>query len=244
MNIQISGIIRQSTITADSVTLPPGQLDRTLYLEVNKVLTDAGGKWNRKAKAHLFARDPREALQKFLVTGESVNLKKEAQAFYSPPAVAQRVVELARVKDCRVLEPSAGEGALVKECFRQGAIGVHAIEYDKVSVQVLGALEVSSTYPLTVCQCDFLTLKPADKYERIVMNPPFTRNAWKKHLCHALNNWLPKNGMLSCVVPDVASQISELLEPLGFYYEIFPLPAGSFKASGTMINTAIVVVHK
>ena len=37
--------------------LPSVQLDRKTYTEVNKVLENMGGKWNRKAKAHVFAED-------------------------------------------------------------------------------------------------------------------------------------------------------------------------------------------
>ena len=34
------------------------QLDRNDYVKVNKALEALGGKWNRKAKAHLFDEDP------------------------------------------------------------------------------------------------------------------------------------------------------------------------------------------
>ena len=37
--------------------LPSVQLDRKTYTEVNKVLENMGGKWNRKTKAHVFAED-------------------------------------------------------------------------------------------------------------------------------------------------------------------------------------------
>src|SRR3972149_847602 len=38
------------------------QLDRKLYVAVNKGLEAAGGKWDRKAKAHTFGDDPRKIL--------------------------------------------------------------------------------------------------------------------------------------------------------------------------------------
>ena len=37
--------------------LPSVQLDRKTYTEVNKVLENMGGKWNRKTKAHVFAEN-------------------------------------------------------------------------------------------------------------------------------------------------------------------------------------------
>lgn len=36
-----------------------GQLDRKLYERTNKVLEAAGGKWSRKAKAHIFEQSVR-----------------------------------------------------------------------------------------------------------------------------------------------------------------------------------------
>ncbi len=40
----------------------PDQLERKLYQSVDKALQSAGGRWNRRAKAHVFSGDPREAL--------------------------------------------------------------------------------------------------------------------------------------------------------------------------------------
>ena len=43
------------------------QLDRKLYLAVNKVLDRIGGTWNKKAKAHVFDVDPTGRLECILV---------------------------------------------------------------------------------------------------------------------------------------------------------------------------------
>jgi len=55
-------VLLRCTMTATSVTLPPGQLERALYTRVDKVLKAAGGAWNRKAGAHMFTVDPRQVL--------------------------------------------------------------------------------------------------------------------------------------------------------------------------------------
>ena len=237
---QVREIISRSVITASSVTVPPGQLAPKLYQRVNKVLANAGGQWDRKAKAHLFERDPRLALSKFLETGKSVNQQQMRQSFYTPPEVAEYVVRLSKVGGERVLEPSAGEGALVKECLRQGAASVCAVEFDEFCEPALyNMLPVGHVHI-----CDFLEFRVGEgrEYFRIVMNPPFTKGAWKKHLTHALS-MLAYGGILACVVPDVTDQITAVLEPKGVDYTVFPLPKGSFKSSGTMINTAVVVVE-
>ena len=68
--------------------LPSVQLDRKTYTEVNKVLENMGGKWNRKAKAHVFAEDDdvAEMLENVLLTQEVKDLKREYQFFPTPRA--------------------------------------------------------------------------------------------------------------------------------------------------------------
>jgi hypothetical protein len=48
-------VLREPTVDEDSNTLflPPSQLERKLYSDVNKCLESIGGKWNRKAKGHV-----------------------------------------------------------------------------------------------------------------------------------------------------------------------------------------------
>jgi len=112
---QVRDVLVRSSIDATSVKLPPEHLDRALYVAVDKVLKAAGGKWDRKAGAHLFDRDPREALGLAIETGEATNLKQQFQAFYTPAPLAARMAELADVKPgMLVLEPSAGMGALAE----------------------------------------------------------------------------------------------------------------------------------
>ena len=116
-------VIRQATFTTDSVKLN-GQLDRKLYVKVNKALEAAAGQWNRKRAVHIFKQDPHELFD--LETGEvlsgNVNAAGIAHAvangngaaivpdlFPTPPDLARRMVHLADIKpEHRILEPSAG----------------------------------------------------------------------------------------------------------------------------------------
>lgn len=45
-------VLARSTITATSVKLPEGQLERKLYEQVNKALAGSGGRWDRKSGTH------------------------------------------------------------------------------------------------------------------------------------------------------------------------------------------------
>ena len=58
---EILKILAECRIENNTLFLPPEQLDRKTYETVNKCLTDIGGKWNRKAKGHVFDYDPTEA---------------------------------------------------------------------------------------------------------------------------------------------------------------------------------------
>ena len=44
---EVRDVLARSTITETSVKLPPGQLERKLYEQVNKALTGSGGRWDR-----------------------------------------------------------------------------------------------------------------------------------------------------------------------------------------------------
>ena len=117
---EITAVLERAVISGNQVTLP--QMDRALYLKVDKALQNAGGKWNTRAKAHLFNSDPHAKLGLMCDTGIAVDEKKLSQAFYTPPALAARMAELADVKDQIVLEPECGAGALVDACMAADAV--------------------------------------------------------------------------------------------------------------------------
>jgi len=74
-----------------------GQLDRDLYVRTNKALEVLGGKWNRKAKGHTFAADPRDALADMLDSGEATVVKDGW--FPTPRAVVERMLDLVPVHE-------------------------------------------------------------------------------------------------------------------------------------------------
>ena len=61
-----------------------GQLDRALYAKVNKVLEAAGGKWDRKAKAHVFGAPAADRLDQIILSG-SVEVPKDEFNFFPRP---------------------------------------------------------------------------------------------------------------------------------------------------------------
>ena len=77
-------VLREAECDSDRVRITSGQLDRTLYKEVNEVLVRLGGKWKGgHTKAHLFPYDPRPLLAGVLATGDMP--PKNPWAFFPTP---------------------------------------------------------------------------------------------------------------------------------------------------------------
>lgn len=148
-----------------------GQLDRKLYARVNAALEAIGGQWKSgKVKAHVFAGDARAAVEAALDAG-SVKTAREAQRedgwFPTPGTLARRLVALARVtQGDRVLEPSAGEGAIVVPAIHAGA-SVVAVEVDPGRAATLRRIA-----SLAVHETDFLRTTPTalGAFDAVVMN--------------------------------------------------------------------------
>ena len=121
-------VLRRARIEGDRLYLPE-KMSRKLYTETNAVLATLGGVWNRGQGAHVFKGSPAEALAKVLDAG-AITHAKDLAFFRTPKALAAEVVRDAKVqKGQRVLEPSAGDGALVEALLAVGA-KVTAVEID------------------------------------------------------------------------------------------------------------------
>ncbi len=223
------------------------QLDRNLYTRTNKVLEAVGGKWNRKAKAHIFETDASDRIEQIILTGDVLVPKDDFEFFPTPPAIARGVVDLAEItNEMQILEPSAGRGALVLEVKeRTPDAMVSMFELMPDNNKFLRDLK------LHACgigePTDFLDVKPFDVFDRVVMNPPFGRQADIKHVTHALK-FLKLGGLLVSVMSSsvtfrsnkLTTDFRQLIEDRGGHME--ELPEGAFKSSGTMVNTVIVVI--
>lgn len=234
---EVADVLRRSTITGNVLVLPE-QLDRPTYEAVNKVLVNSGGRWKR-GKGHVFESDPRPRLGLALESGVAVDEKKKFQAFYTPQGLAARVVSLANVNGCVVLEPSAGEGALALECQRAGAEAIVCVEINGVATRKL------AERGLLYAHADFLVLKPSDlgEFDRVVMNPPFSKNQDVRHVAHALK-FLKSGGVLVAIMsPNTQRKAFDELLSAG-RSEVFEVPEGAFAESGTSIRTIILKITK
>lgn len=249
----IQTILARCTIKPDrgafALTLP-AQLDRPDYVAVNKVLTNFGGKWSRRDGAHMFASDPRQALGLAVEAGAYTDKRQELQYFPTPPALAARMIALADVSSGdRVLEPSAGQGAIALG-FRDG-VRVDMVEIDPDNMRQLQQTLVNregSRCDYSAWCTDFLTwAKEHDRrrYDAIVMNPPFRNNQDLAHIRAAWDLLKPGGRFVALTSPhwtfatDRASvEFNEWIADECLESE--EIASGTFKASGTEIRTMLL----
>lgn len=179
---------------------------------------------------------------------------KNFGAFFTSEEVAEKVIELALIgPEHRVLEPSAGAGALARPARDRGA------RVTCVEVQPGLAHELRVLHGFTdITQADFLTLDPdqCEQFDRIVMNPPFDRGRDCDHVRHAYE-FLKPGGILVAIMAARAEhgedkrhkalhRLVELAKPVSSWRreKWHDLPAGSFAHAGTNVNTVMLAIRK
>lgn len=251
-----------------SLTMPITK-DRKLCEKTAKVLTALGGKWSRKHTATIFTEDEdaETAVREACETGVYVNSKQLFQFFETPKAVADLMLEdmrLASLVTYSVLEPSAGHGALIRAmaaaCVIDGPdVVLTAVELDpKKEARLREMVGGDSHVARRLVIGDFLSMTPDDAnslglFDRIIMNPPFTRGQDMAHVRHAFQFLKPGGSMVAILSPafeyrsDNASKLFRdwlHLRQSADYAAWGPLPDGSFKSSGTNVRTVMMVLRK
>lgn len=225
-----------------------GQLERKLYVNTNKALEAMGGTWNKKAKGHLFASDPRSQVAGLLDTG---SLTVERDGFFeTPEAVVSLMLDLVPLPKLPdfVLEPSAGEGAILRVLLQQPFLYRHVFDFCEKNQErhngILSLLPQAHSVGL-----DFMGYNPSlTKYGRIYMNPPFEDGQDMEHVMHAYS-MLDEDGILVSVMSEgVFFRTDKKAVAFRAWLddnntEVVKLPDGSFKQSGTGVSTRLVVIR-
>lgn len=233
------------------------QLDRAMYVKVNKVLELLGGKWNRKANGHVFPpQSPgtiEELISGVIMTGEVTDKKRVFDFFETPAEVADLLVERACFDGTamRVLEPSAGHGAIIDAIRREPKAAKCLIQCCEIEESNISMLIRKGHMPIAT---DFLewTWPTQDKgrlYDRILMNPPFSKYREVHHVMHAYKFLKPGGKLITIMSAGVEfrkeiaySGMANLIHKTKG--EVDRLPEGSFEESGTNVNTVMVTLRK
>ncbi len=245
---EVAQVLARSDVRADRLTLPPGQLERALYTATNKVIEALGGKWNRGQQAHLFTQDPRPKIAEALGNGSYTDSKKEFQFFETPIQLAERMVDILDPQENhRVLEPSAGAGAILR-------ILCHATDskvyYCELNEELLPQLEpIGGAFLKT----DFLAYHGKLRFDRICMNPPFSGGQDIAHILHAYTLLAVGGTMVAISSPSWEfNTASKFVRFRGWFEELEAqglatretLPEGTFKESGTNVRALLLTIGK
>jgi|GEM_PF-2312232 len=237
--IQIS--ISKMVVNSNRLELPQERLEN--YNDVKKVLLKAGGKYKKNG----FEFDENAGpVQARLVAGEKINDKKTYQFFPTPEALANDIVEQANIQPTdRVLEPSAGHGALLDAIGQYDSAEVVAVELFEKNVNELKAKGYDPTH------ADFLTLSEEGigTFDKIIANPPFNKGQSIEHIQH-MYSFLNEGGTLISVA-DAGLKYNSQHKHLSFraWLEevggtMTRLPENSFKESGTCVQTVLITIKK
>ncbi len=167
--------------------------------------------------------------------------------FETPPSLAAEIVAHAIIEPgMTVLEPSAGRGALAREAAKAGGV-VTCVEIQRGHADDLLAERLGDV----MCE-DFLGIDPRvvrSRFDRIVMNPPFDQGRDIDHVMHALDLLKP-DGVLVAIM-SAGAEFREDAKSLAFRKRVESLggrfrdlPPGSFKESGTMVNTVCLAIGR
>lgn len=244
---EVMSLLSASRTEGNKLFITGGQLDKSLYQRLDKTLKAAGGKWNTKAKAHLFAGDASDAIENILMTGE-VTIPQDFGFFPTPAGLAKQAADLALIGDgMMVLEPSAGRGALAIAAHA-AATGVIVDMHELLPDNHKALVDLNLSLSGVAEPGDFLQVEPKPIYDRVLMNPPFDKKRSDiHHVIHALK-FLKPGGRLVAIMPSgvtfrddaLTQEFRSIVAQRGGHIE--QLPAGSFKGSGTMVQTVLVLI--
>lgn len=241
------GILKRCTFKDNVLYLPQMQLNKKSYATVKLWVEEAGGKWTGgKVQGFTFDFDATRVAS-ILLKGERCNLAQEFQFFETPAEIADWLVSLVGELDAgmRILEPSAGRGAIVKAIHRVcPEVTVDCYELMPENREFLQTIQ-----NVRVMGENFEEERAAYQYDIIVANPPFSKNQDIRHL-RRMYAWLKPYGVVAAITSThwtmgqekACTDFKEWLKKVDAHtYEI---GEGQFASSGTKVNTMAIVITK
>jgi hypothetical protein len=153
------------------------------------------GRWGEKIKRKVWSFDYNfEEIRIQLAAHGRIPNVRSHQFYPTPKELAEIAVELAMIDSDDTmswLEPSAGQGGLAEFMPKEQTT---CIEISKLHCEILEAKGFK------VIHADFMKISVDKKYDRIVMNPPFSEGRWQAHVEHAAN-MITDKGLLVAIVP-------------------------------------------
>lgn len=232
------------------------ELERKEYQNLDNVLKRLRGKWNKKAKAHIFPFDPTGLIAE--VIKSKLMPDKNPTAFFPTPTDAIEVMfqlvdslpfeYASEERILRVLEPSAGIGGIAD--YLSSKSDYMHLDLVEILPENQAILRSKGYNPHCMDFMDFpIPENEDDKYDFIFLNPPFSlasdRFAYITHINHALK-MLKRSGELVAITPigwttnqtKKEEEFRNLVATHG--HTVDTLEKGTFSESGTQIETKVI----
>lgn len=165
------------------------------------------------------------------------DVSKDLQYYPTPKAVCDFLMNRISVPRAgRILEPSCGCGRLLDALSKSyPKAEINGVEYH------MGRAQQAKDRGHSVVCANFLALTPkwGDKYDAVVMNPPFYGKHYAKHIRKAME-FIKDDGVIYSILPATAYYDHKEIE----IAQWFDLPVGSFAESGTRVPTGIAKIYK
>ncbi len=245
--------LKDCRIEGCDLYLPTYQVDQSVFPKLKRIIEGIGGKWVTKSQSFAFNDNPIDLFTR-ACTGESINLdrsfKKKTNYFPTPLSVIEKMNEYFDVSaDMRILEPSAGEGAICDYLMKEygGKNYSFSVDVCEKHVPFMAGL---ANKGYRVVGTDFMEMvKPDRGYHLILANPPFSKNQDVIHF-KRMYELLAPGGRVICVMSakwrsDSDPMLKKFRDALGYcFHSVESVPKGSFRASGTEIETCILILDK
>jgi predicted RNA methylase len=228
------------------------QLDRKRYVVVNEILEAFGGKWDKKSKVHKFFDERIELIPDSISSRLYLDPRSDLNFFPTPPELAEYIVGEAMIeRGDRVLEPSAGKGALLRVL----ATKTNKLLFCEIDRFMRDALvkEQSDEYIARwelLCP-DFLevpNMQNLNPIDIIVANPPFSKGRDVLHVSTMLDVARVRvvSVMSSGFIFRTDKKTEALKEKLtkDWNWNTIDLGKSAFKSSGTDVNTVLLVAER
>lgn len=166
--------------------------DKSQRKRLGEVLAAIGGVESGDGWA--FDYGPQGVINQIICSG-CIPDQQSHQFYPTPESIAQDAVSEAmagHTPGMRWLEPSAGTGNLASLFPTDAAVTCYDISALHVAVL--------SARGLLAIEHDFLKTSVTERYDRIVMNPPYSEGRWRAHVEHAASKLLP-GGRLVAILP-------------------------------------------
>lgn len=204
--------------------------DKTARKEAEKVLEAIGGVYDQRGWFQ-FDYDPTDIIDEIVCSGCIPDQK--SHQFYPTKsetvgAAAIEMADIGELDEC--CEPNAGQGHLAALMPKDRTT---CVEISELHCAILRARGFNTV------QADFLEwAKTAPKFDRIVMNPPYSEQRWRAHL-EAAFGLLKDEGRLVAILPS-STKDKELIA--GARHRFSTIFENQF--AGTSVSVVIVCIDR